>query len=90
MDANKTFQMIEKAFSDKRPVMVTDGTVTRRVVSVGLAEQLYIHTETGEWVEIKRSFCGMTLDGWCWLSAVGRVSAAVVLALALLAFRFWL
>lgn len=49
MDANKTFQMIEKAFSDKRPVMVTDGTVTRRVVSVGLAEQLYIHTETGEW-----------------------------------------
>ena len=52
MDANKTFQMIEKAFSDKRPVMVTDGTVTRRVVSVGLAEQLYIHTETGEWVEI--------------------------------------
>ena len=64
MDANKTFQMIEKAFSDKRPVMVTDGTVTRRVVSVGLAEQLYIHTETGEWVEIKRSFCGLTLDGW--------------------------
>lgn len=64
MDANKTFQMIEKAFSDKRPVMVTDGTVTRRVVSVGLAEQLYIHTETGEWVEIRRSFCGLTLDGW--------------------------
>lgn len=54
MDANKTFQMIEKAFSDKRPVMVTDGTVTRRVVSVGLAEQLYIHTETGEWKEEKR------------------------------------
>lgn len=39
MDANKAFQMIEKAFSDKRLVLVTDGTVTRRVVSVGLAER---------------------------------------------------
>lgn len=47
MDANKAFQMIEKAFSDKRLVLVTDGTVTRRVVSVGLAEKLYIHTEAG-------------------------------------------
>lgn len=28
MDANKAFQMIEKAFSDKRLVLVTDGTVT--------------------------------------------------------------
>lgn len=51
MDANKAFQMIEKAFSDKRLVLVTDGTVTRRVVSVGLAEKLYIHTEAGGWVE---------------------------------------
>lgn len=68
MDANKAFQMIEKAFSDKRLVLVTDGTVTRRVVSVGLAEKLYIHTETGGWVEIKRSFCGLTLEGWaCWM-----------------------
>ena len=47
MDANKAFQIIEKAFSDKRLVLVTDGTVTRRVVSVGLAEKLYIHTEAG-------------------------------------------
>lgn len=69
MDANKAFQMIEKAFSDKRLVLVTDGTVTRRVVSVGLAEKLYIHTETGGWVEIKRSFCGLTLDGWGLLDA---------------------
>lgn len=69
MDANKAFQMIEKAFSDKRLVLVTDGTVTRRVVSVGLAEKLYIHTETGGWVEIKRSFCGVTLEGWGLLDA---------------------
>lgn len=40
MDANKAFQMIEQAFSDKRLVLATDGTVTRRVVSVGLAEKL--------------------------------------------------
>lgn len=39
-------------------------TLTRRVVSVGLAEKLYIHTEAGGWVEIKRSFCGLTLEGW--------------------------
>lgn len=70
MDANKAFQMIEKAFSDKRLVLVTDGTVTRRVVSVGLAEKLYIHTETGGWVEIKWSFCGLTLEGWGLLDAV--------------------
>lgn len=68
MDANKAFQMIEKAFSDKRLVLVTDGTVTRRVVSVGLAEKLYIHTETGGWVEIKRKllrpdFGGLGLAG---------------------------
>ena len=69
MDANKAFQMIEKAFSDKRLVLVTDGTVTRRVVSVGLAEKLYIHTETGGWVEIKRSFCGLTWEGWGLLDA---------------------
>ena len=69
MDANKAFQIIEKAFSDKRLVLVTDGTVTRRVVSVGLAEKLYIHTEAGGWVEIKRSFCGLTLEGWGLLDA---------------------
>lgn len=69
MDANKAFQMIKKAFSDKRLVLVTDGTVTRRVVSVGLAEKLYIHTETGGWVEIKRNFCGLTLEGWGLLDA---------------------
>ena len=76
MDANKAFQMIEKAFSDKRSVMVTDGTVTRRVVSVGLVEKLYIHTETGEWVEIGRSFCGLTLDGWGLLDTAGGLLIA--------------
>lgn len=34
MDANKAFQMIEKAFSDKRLVLVTDGTVTRTAFSI--------------------------------------------------------
>jgi hypothetical protein len=68
MDANKAFQMIEKAFSDKRLVLVTDGTVTRRVVSVGLAEKLYIHTETGGWVRdqtelLRPDFGGLWLAG---------------------------
>ena len=58
MDANKAFQMIEKAFSDKRLVLVTDGTVTRRVVSVGLAEKLYIHTEL-----LRPDFGGLGLAG---------------------------
>lgn len=52
MDANKAFQMIEKAFSDKRPVMVTDGTVTRRLDGWGLldtAECLLIAPEW--WIE---------------------------------------
>lgn len=38
----------KQSFSDKRLVLVTDGTVTRRVVSVGLAEAV----------------CGLTLEGW--------------------------
>lgn len=42
MDANKAFQMIEKAFS--------------------------------EWVEIKRSFCGLTLDGWGLAGYGGRLA----------------
>lgn len=82
MDANKAFQMIEKAFSDKRLVLVTDGTVTRRVVSVGLAEKLYIHTETGGWVEIKRSFCGLTLEGWGLLDAAEALYIAPELWIA--------
>lgn len=69
MDANKAFQMIEKAFSDKRLVLVTDGTVTRRVVSVGLAEKLYIHTEAGGWVRdqaelLRPDFGGLGLAGY--------------------------
>lgn len=70
MEAKKAFQMIEKAFSDKRLVMITDGTVTRRVVSVELAKKLYIYTEMGEWVEIERSFCGLTLEKWSLLDTI--------------------
>lgn len=65
MDANRAFQMIEKAFAGKQPVMVTDWTVTRRAISCGLTDKkLFLHAETGEWIEIGLSFCGLTLNGW--------------------------
>ena len=61
MDANKAFQMIEKAFSDKRPVMVTDGTVTRRVVRWTGGTALHSHGDGrmgGDQAELLRSDFG--------------------------------
>lgn len=69
MNAEKAFSLIKQAMDDKQPVMVTDGAVTRRVASVGLAsglidQKFYVHTDCGEWVEIPLSLCGLILDGW--------------------------
>lgn len=27
-------------------------------------KKLFLHAETGEWIEIGLSFCGLTLNGW--------------------------